>query len=101
MNTDQNGFKHGELTEKIIGTFFDVYNELGHGFLESVYEEWPERTDYCFELARCQLNLGLNDEAVPAARGVSNRTPADRTVAVWDLPLRLWHWALAASVLPR
>lgn len=24
---------------------------------------------------------------------------ADRTVAVWDLPLRLWHWALAASVL--
>ena len=22
-----------------------------------------------------------------------------RTVAVWDLPLRLWHWALAASVL--
>ena len=30
---------------------------------------------------------------------MSNRTPADRTVAVWDLPLRLWHWALAASVL--
>ncbi len=41
----------------------------------------------------------MNDKAVPAARGVSNRTPADRTVAVWDLPLRLWHWALAASVL--
>lgn len=32
-------------------------------------------------------------------RGVSDRTPADRTIAVWDLPLRLWHWALAASVL--
>jgi len=29
--------KHAELTEKIIGIFFDVYNELGHGFLESVY----------------------------------------------------------------
>jgi GxxExxY protein len=28
---------HKELTEKIIGVFFDVYNELGHGFLESVY----------------------------------------------------------------
>jgi cytochrome b len=41
----------------------------------------------------------LNDKAVPAARGGSNRTPADRTVAVWDLPLRLWHWALAASIL--
>ncbi len=43
------------------------------------------------------------EEAVPEARGVSDRRPADRTVsrtvAVWDLPLRLWHWALAASVL--
>jgi len=31
--------KHRELTEKIIGVFYEVYNELGHGFLESVYEE--------------------------------------------------------------
>ena len=23
-----------ELTYKIIGVFYDVYNELGHGFLE-------------------------------------------------------------------
>ncbi len=30
--------KHHELTEKIIGTFYEVYNELGFGFLESVYE---------------------------------------------------------------
>ena len=30
-------FKHGDLTEKVIGVFFDVYNELGFGFLESVY----------------------------------------------------------------
>lgn len=29
---------HADLTEKIIGVFFDVYNDLGHGFLESVYE---------------------------------------------------------------
>jgi GxxExxY protein len=27
------------LTDKIISVFFAVYNELGHGFLESVYEE--------------------------------------------------------------
>jgi GxxExxY protein len=27
------------LTETIIGVFFEVYNELGHGFLESVYEK--------------------------------------------------------------
>ncbi len=31
-------FKHGELTRKIIGVFYDVYNELGQGFLESVYQ---------------------------------------------------------------
>lgn len=36
-NVDHRGFKHGEITQKIIGIFFDVYNELGHGFLESVY----------------------------------------------------------------
>lgn len=31
--------KHADLTEKIIGVFYDVYNELGHGFLESVYQQ--------------------------------------------------------------
>lgn len=31
-------FRHFDLTEKIIGTFYNVYNELGYGFLESVYE---------------------------------------------------------------
>jgi len=31
--------KHADITEKIIGIFYDVYNELGYGFLESVYEE--------------------------------------------------------------
>lgn len=29
---------HEQVSEKVIGTFYDVYNELGHGFLESVYE---------------------------------------------------------------
>ena len=45
MNADERGseiesgeFKHGDLTQKIIGVFYDVYNELGHGFLESVYQ---------------------------------------------------------------
>lgn len=37
--TDQRGLKHRELTEKLIGIFFSIYNELGHGFLESVYEQ--------------------------------------------------------------
>jgi len=39
MNTDSHGFKHGEITQKVIGVFYEVYNELGHGFLESVYEK--------------------------------------------------------------
>ena len=30
--------KHEELTEKIIGNFYRVYNVLGYGFLEKVYE---------------------------------------------------------------
>jgi GxxExxY protein len=31
--------KHADVTERIIGVFYDVYNELGYGFLECVYEE--------------------------------------------------------------
>ena len=38
MKADTRGLKHKELTETIIGVFYEVYNELGHGFLESVYE---------------------------------------------------------------
>jgi GxxExxY protein len=31
--------KHAEITDGIIGAFYEVYNELGHGFLESVYRD--------------------------------------------------------------
>ena len=31
--------EHGELTEKIIGCAYNVYNKMGFGFLESVYEK--------------------------------------------------------------
>ncbi len=40
-NINQDGqeyFLHKELTEKIIRCFFSVYNNLGFGFLEKVYE---------------------------------------------------------------
>jgi len=30
-------YKHSELTEQIIGAFYDVYSKLGYGFLECVY----------------------------------------------------------------
>ena len=29
---------HKELTDKIINCYYKVYNELGYGFLEKVYE---------------------------------------------------------------
>ncbi|PYS20586.1 MAG: hypothetical protein DMF72_20745 [Acidobacteria bacterium] len=47
---DIRGLKHKELTETIIGVFYEVYNELGHGFLESVYEK-------AFEYALASNNL--------------------------------------------
>jgi len=39
MNADERRFKHQEVTKIVIGVFFEVYNELGYGFLESVYRE--------------------------------------------------------------
>ena len=38
MNADYHDFKHKELTEKIINIFYRVYNKLGYGFLEKIYE---------------------------------------------------------------
>ena len=31
-------YKHKEVTDKIIQAFYSVYNELGFGFLENVYQ---------------------------------------------------------------
>lgn len=39
MNADQRGLKHSELTDVILKVFFEVYNEQGYGYLESVYEK--------------------------------------------------------------
>jgi|SRR5690554_4408349 len=36
MSSDN--FKYADLTEKIIKAFYQVYNTLGYGFLEKVYE---------------------------------------------------------------
>jgi GxxExxY protein len=30
-------FRHHDLTGRVVGVFYDVYGELGYGFLESVY----------------------------------------------------------------
>ncbi|WP_297834308.1 GxxExxY protein [Thermomonas sp.] len=38
MNADKHSLLESDLTEQVIGIFYTVYNELGAGFLESVYE---------------------------------------------------------------
>jgi GxxExxY protein len=58
--------KHVELTETIIGVFFDVYNELGFGFLKSVYRK-------SLQFALREKNLKVDAEvAVPVFfRGIN------------------------------
>jgi len=59
MYADQRGLKHGDLTEKLIGIFFSIHNELGHGFLESVYEQ-------AFSVALAESNIFFQRQiAVP------------------------------------
>ena len=38
MTRKPNGLLHQDLTGQILGAFYGVYNELGSGFLEAVYE---------------------------------------------------------------
>ena len=38
MTTDKNSYLYKDLTEKIISCFYEIYNTLGFGFLEKVYE---------------------------------------------------------------
>ena len=52
-------YKYSELTDLIIGVFYDVYNELGHGFLESVYRN-------SLRLALIQKGLTI-DQEVPVS----------------------------------
>jgi hypothetical protein len=43
VGADELRYQHLEQTETIISAFYEVYNELGHGFLEkSVSGSWQE-----------------------------------------------------------
>lgn len=38
MNNIKSEFKYSDITEKIIKEAYYVYNKLGYGFLEKIYE---------------------------------------------------------------
>lgn len=37
MENENSKLLHPELTESILGVYYDVYNEISYGFLESIY----------------------------------------------------------------
>lgn len=39
IDANEHERKHWDLCHQIVGIFYEVYNELGYGFLEAVYEE--------------------------------------------------------------
>lgn len=47
--------KHFEISGKVLRAFYDVYNELGHGFLESVYQQ-------AFVIAARDLGLQVQEQ---------------------------------------
>ncbi len=78
MNADKRGFLmekdkpqssakllHAGLTDKIIGAFYEVYNDLGYGFIESVYEN-----ALCVALSAAGLNVGRQVPIAVWYRGV-------------------------------
>src|SRR5579859_468030 len=62
-------YKHSELTDVIIGVFYDVYNELGFGFLESVYRN-------SLRLALIEKGLAVEQE-VPVSVFFSGQNVGD------------------------
>jgi GxxExxY protein len=49
---NEESYKHSDVTDKIIKAFYIVYNKLGYGFLEKVYEN-----SMMIELAKVGLNV--------------------------------------------
>lgn len=66
MEADKAIFSEAELTEKVIGIFYSVYNELGPGFLETIYEN-------SMTIALREAGLEVSQQ-VPLAVWFRNRT---------------------------
>ena len=65
------------LTRAIIGTFYDVYNELGYGFLESVYRS-------ALQIVLAERNFPLQSEAPLAIHFHGHRIGAYRADLIVD-----------------
>jgi len=55
MNADYQDFKYQELTDRIIKIFYKVYNKLGYGFLEKVYENAITSRPLRLKLGFCSI----------------------------------------------
>ena len=55
MERDTSKLVHADVTERILGVYYDVFNEMGFGFLESVY-----RT--AMEIALSEVGLSVRRE---------------------------------------
>jgi len=58
-------FKHGEITEAVIGAAFEVYRILGYGFLERVYQRAMQ-----VELKRKGLKVDLEPSVKVVFKGI-------------------------------
>ena len=56
---------HEELTDLIIKTFYEVYNELGYGFLEKVYQN-----SMYLELRRKGLKVEAQNKIIVFYKGI-------------------------------
>jgi GxxExxY protein len=72
MNTDQipgetnRGLLHGDITDCVLKVFYEVYNELGGGFLESVYHK-----AFAMALRQAGLMVSVHVAAPVFFRGAS------------------------------
>jgi len=67
MNAEKSDFKYQELTEKIIKIFYKIYNRLGYGFLEKVYENAMMielKKENIPALAQAPINVIYDDEVI-------------------------------------
>jgi GxxExxY protein len=119
MNADRSDILISkDLTERVIGAFYDVYNELGYGFIESVYEEALTRTldaagmRYTRQcpvpvyfrgerIADFRLDLVVEQQVIVEIKAVSQLTPVIETQLVNYLKATGFRVGLLLNFGPR